>query len=127
MFTVHKHDSVGITPWEYLPAAAGEYKVGQALNVADGQLAATGAIATTPAYICMAEKTVKAGEILPVIRVRHDLVFESQLSAEKTDLAIGDKLSIAADSLTAAAEAGTFEVVGFEDTGKGAKVYGRFN
>lgn len=127
MFTVHKHDSVGTTPWEYLPAAAGTYKVGQALKVAAGKVTASGALTTTPAYICMAEKTAKDGEILPVIRVRKDLVFKTQLSAKNTDLAIGSLLSVAADGLSAAATAGTFEVAGFDGKEAGDAVYGRFN
>ena len=70
MFIIHSHDTAGRQPWEYMAAAAGTYKAGQALTVSAGNVAPIGAaLKTTPPYICMADVTVAAGQTLPVIRV----------------------------------------------------------
>lgn len=114
--------------WEHLPAAAGTYKAGQLLNVADGALAPIGAACkTTPGYLCMADMTVAAGENLPVQRVTKDTVFVTQLSAEAADAVIGSKLEVSAGGLQAdGAAEGTFEVVYIEGTAAGSEVHGRF-
>lgn len=127
MFMPHTYDS-SLQPWEYHPAAAGTYKVGQALKIAGGKVAATGAaLTTTPPYICMAETTVEDGEALPVLRTKHDIVFETTLSAAAESAAIGSKLQVSADGLTVdAATAGSFEVVYLEGTAVGNVVRGRF-
>lgn len=123
-----KSDHGAATPWEYYPGAAGTYKVGQMLKVANGKVTALGAASTTtPPYICMAEKTIEAGENLPVIRVGKDRIFETTLAAAAAEATIGTKLQVAADGLTASgAAAGTFEVVWLEDTAAGSIVHGRF-
>lgn len=127
MIIPHSYDNA-LQPWEYLPAAAGTYKVGQALTVTGGKVAAIGkASTTTPPYICMAETTVADGEALPVIRVRNETIFESTLSEEAAAATIGSKLQVSADGLTVdAAAAGTFEVVYIEGTAAGNVVRGRF-
>ena len=126
-FLPHQSDN-GLQPWEYLPAAAGSYKVGQLLNVTDGKLAAISAVSkTTPPYLCMAEKTVAADELLPVLRVTNDVIFETQLSAEAAAAKIGSLLEVSAGGLEAdAAAAGTFEVVFIDGTAVGDTVRGRF-
>ena len=126
-FKPHQNDNV-LQPWEYFPAAAGTYEVGQMLQLSNGQLAAlSAATKTTPPYVCMARATVAAGEELPVIRVQKDMIFETQLSAEAASAKIGTLLEVSADGLTAdAAEAGTFEVVFLEATAAGSIVRGRF-
>lgn len=127
MIIPHSYDNA-LQPWEYLPAAAGTYKVGQALKVASGKVAATGAaLTTTPPYICMAEVTVADGEALPVIRTKNDIIFETTLSAAAASAAIGSKLQVSADGLTVnATAAGTFEVVYLAGTAEGDVVRGRF-
>lgn len=127
MFMPHSYDSA-LQPWEYLPAAAGTYKVGQALKLASGKVAATGAaLTTTPPYICMAETTVADGEALPVIRTKHDIIFETTLSAAAASAAVGSKLQVSADGLTVnATAAGTFELVHVAGTAEGDMVRGRF-
>ena len=127
MFLPHKSDN-GLQPWEYYPAAAGTYEVGQLLNISDGQLVeVTEASATTPAYLCMGRATVEAGEILPVIRVTHDMIYETTLSAEAADAKIGTKLQVSAGGLQVDATAdGTFEATYIEDTAADSIVHGRF-
>ena len=127
-FKPHQNDN-GLQPWEEFPAAAGTYVVGQALKVTGGQVAAiTAATTTTPPYICMANATVAAGELLPVIRVQKDMIFETELGAAAEAAAIGSKLQVAGGGLVVNASAtGTFELVALEGTEAGAIVRGRFN
>lgn len=128
MITIHKHDSSSRQPWEYLPAAAGTYKAGQALTVTDGKLTAIKAAhTTTPPYICMADATVEDGQNLPVIRVTDKVIYETTLSADAADAVVGTKLQVSAGGLEVdAAAAGTFEVTAIEGTAAGSTVYGRF-
>lgn len=54
MFQPWKSDNGAVLPWEYLPAEAGTYHVGQALNLdaTTGHLEAVAAdLDTTPPYI----------------------------------------------------------------------------
>ena len=127
MFLPHQSDN-GLQPWERYPAAAGTYTVGQMLTMKDGKLTALEAASTTtPPYLCMAKKETQDGELLPVIRVTGDMIFETQLGAEAAAAVIGTKLQVRADGLTAdAAAAGTFELTHIEGTAAGDTVYGRF-
>lgn len=126
-----KSDNGAVLPWEYMPAAAGTYQAGQLLSMSGGQLAALAAASTTtPPYLCMADKTVKAGEPLPVTRISHDHIYETQLSAAAADTQIGDKLQVAAGGLKAAVpgtgSSGTFELVSLEGTAADDFVRGRW-
>ena len=128
MFLPYSHDNGALKPWEYIAAAAGTYQVGQLLDVTNGQLSAISAAKkTTPAYVCMANKTVAAGEELPVQRVSKDVIYETRLSAEAAAAKVGTMLEISTGGLLAdAAAAGTFEVVYLEGTAAGSFVRGRF-
>ena len=127
MFLPHKSDN-GLQPFEYYPAAAGTYEIGQLLNVSNGKLVAvSNASTTTPAYVCMAKATVAADEVLPVIRVNHEIIFATTLSAEAADAKLGSKLQVSAGGLQVdAAATGTFEVTAIEGTAAESTVYGRF-
>lgn len=114
--------------WEYFPAAAGTYKNGQLLNVADGLLVPVEEASTAiPPYLCQCDRTVKEGDVIPVVRVSTDAIYHTTLSAEAADAKIGSMLQITAggEQVDASAE-GSFEVVGIEDTAEGSAVYGRF-
>lgn len=126
-FKPHQNDNV-LQPWEYFPAAAGTYEVGQMLAMNNGQLVAlTAATKTTPPYVCMARATVAAGEELPVIRVQKDMIFETQLSTDAAAATAGSVLEVTAGGLMVdAAATGTFEVAFIEDTAAGSTVRGRF-
>lgn len=128
MFFVHKTDTGAVPPWEYMPAAAGTYQAGQLLNAKDGALTPISAASpTTPAYLCMANITVTAGQVVPVTRIQHTAIYETQLSAAAENAAEGAKLQVSAGGLQAdAAAAGSFEVTYIEDTAAGAMVQGRF-
>lgn len=126
-FLPHQNDK-GLQPWEYYPAAAGSYKVGQMLTMTDGKLKALSAASkVTPPYVCMAEKTVAADEPLPVIRVTNEMIFETQLSAAAEAAKIGSLLEVSAGGMAVdATAAGTFELVYIDGTAAEAMVRGRF-
>jgi len=129
MFSPHKTDTGAVLPWEYMPAAAGTYQAGQLLNAKNGSLTTVSAASTTtPGYLCMANITVTAGQLVPVTRIQHTAIYETQLSAEAADAAEGTKLQVSAGGLQVdAAAAGSFEVTYIEDTAAGSMVRGRFN
>ena len=129
MFSPHKTDTGAVLPWEYMPAAAGTYQAGQLLNAKNGSLAPVSAASpTTPGYLCMANITVTAGQLVPVTRIQHTAIYETQLSAEAADAAEGTKLQVSAGGLQVdAAAAGSFEVTYIEDTAAGSVVRGRFH
>ena len=132
MFQPVKTDTGARLPWEYMPAAAGTYVVGQMLNVnASGQVAAiTADLTTTPAYMCMGNVKIEtAGGILPVTRVQDDVIYETELAVAASTAVVGSKLQVANGGLGVSKPAsgnGTFEVTWLEGTTAGAGVRGRF-
>ena len=128
MFTIHKTDTGAVVPWEYLPAAAGEYKAGQMLEVKNGNLTAIGEASTkTPGYLCMGNVTAAAGDPVPVTRVQKDAVYETTLSVQTAGAVVGARLQISAGGEQVdGGAAGTFEVVDALGTEAGAIVHGRF-
>ncbi len=129
MFLPYSHDKGALQPWEYLEAAASTYEIGQLLDVSGGKLTAiTEAKTTTPAYVCMAKRTVEEGQTLPVQRVCKDVIYETKLSAAAASATVGTKLQVSKGGLLAdGAAAGTFEVVYIEGTAADSVVRGRFN
>lgn len=133
MFVPHKNAAGNVIPWEYLPAGAITPKVGMALVQTSGNLAiATGANA--PTYLSMIEKdsACTAGDLIPVIRVDHDTIYETSNSASFASIKKGDKVTLHASNglqVTATKTDGVAEVVDFDDvaaSGTGGKVYVRF-
>ena len=122
MFIPYKSKDGAVTPWEYLPVSAITPKVGMALIQTGGNLAiATGT--NVPTYISMVEKdsACAAGDIIPVIRVEKDVIYET---TNKVTLHASDGLQV-----TATKTDGVAEVVDFDDVaaaGAGGKVYVRF-
>ena len=133
MFVPHKNAAGNVIPWEYLPCSAITPKIGMALTQSSGNLAiATGT--TAPPYISMCEKdsACTAGDIIPVIRVDHDTIYETTNSASFASIHKGDKVTLHASSglaVTATTTSGVAEVVDFDAvaaSGTGGKVYVRF-
>ena len=132
-FLLHSIDGSGHIPGiEYLPCSAITPKAGMALTQSSGNLAiATGT--TAPTYISLVEKSaaVSAGTIIPVMRINHDMIFETTLSASGTSLNLGDKVTLHASDgmqVTATTSSGKAEIVQFCTTAKasGDKVRVRF-
>lgn len=126
-FVPVKSDHGAVLPFEYLPAAAGDYHVGQLVEVKNGEVTAlAAAAAATPPYLCMHEGKKEKGDLLPVTRVSRDYIYETALDAAMDAAVIGARLSIAADGLAPAAAAGTFEVTAADGTSAGDTIRGRF-
>lgn len=121
MFLPHKNAAGNVHPWEYLPSAAITPKAGMAMVQSGGNLVAAKGT-DRPTYICMTERdaAVTAGEIIPVIRVDEDTVYETTNSAAFTSVKLGDKVKLhASDGLQVTATAGgPAEVVWFDDAAK---------
>lgn len=129
-FKIHKIDDGRIPGIEYLPCGAITPKVGMALVQSAGNLAiATGT--TAPTYISMCEKdsACAAGDIIPVIRVSKDMVFETTFSAAATSVKLGNKVTLHASdgmSVTATTTDGVAEVVYMGGTASGSMCRVRF-
>lgn len=131
MFLPEKTDHGAVAPFEYLPAAAGDYTVGQMLIIIGGVLTAiTAAQTEAPSYLCVSERTIEtAGDLLPVTRVEQGTVYGAPLAADAADAAVGSLLQVSADgteALYGTGADGCFEVVALEGTARGDIVYGRF-
>ena len=129
-FLIHSTDDGHALPWEYLPAGAITPKVGMALTQSSGNLAPASGT-TKPTYISMREQdtALTAGDLIPVVRVQPDVIFETELSAAGTGLKVGNKVTIATDGLrvTATTSEGVAEIVEILGTEIGDKVRVRFN
>lgn len=133
MFVPHKNAAGNVIPWEVLPAGAITPKVGMALIQTSGNLAiATGTNAPTYISMCEKDSACTAGDLIPVIRVDHDTIYETTNSAAFTTIKRGDKVTLHATNglqVTATTTSGVAEVVDFDDAavaGAGGKVYVRF-
>jgi len=128
-FKFHSTDDGRVPATEYLPAGAITPKIGLALIQTGGLLvAAVGEQA--PGYISMCEKkqACAAGEVIPVVRVSGDIIFETAFSADAGSVALGDKVTISADGLSVTATTGgPAEVVYMDGTENGSMCRVRFN
>ena len=129
-FLPHKVDgSCRPQSLEYLPASAITPKVGLALVQSSGLLAiATGT--NKPTYICMTEgPTLTSGDVIPVLRVNPDMVFETAFSASASSANVGQKVTLhASDGLrvTGTTTSGVAEIVFKEGSAAGDMCLVRF-
>lgn len=114
--TIYQTDDGRNPALEYLPCSAMVPKVGMALKMSEGQLAAAGGT-DVPTYLSMTEResVCEAGELIPVMRILGDIIFETPTPegfAEKP----GGKVQLAADGLGIAnATGGCAEIVYTDD------------
>lgn len=129
-FKVHSTDDGRVPGIEYLPCGAITPKVGMALVQTSGNLAiATGANKPTYISMCERETACTAGDLIPVMRVQPDMIFETIWSAAATAVKLGNKVTLhASDGLqvTATTTDGVAEVVGIDGTAVGDTVRVRF-
>ena len=129
-FKLHSTDDGRVPAIEYLPCGAITPKVGMALLQTSGNLAiATGT--NKPTYISMCEKdsACTAGDIIPVLRVQPDMIFETTNSAAFSSISKGDKVTLHASSglqVTATTTSGVAEVIYSDGTETGSAVRVRF-
>ena len=128
MFALHTFGAVGTPALEYLPVSAIAPRIGLAMTMEDGLLTPVSG-ASAPTYICMTERETAcdAGEKIPVVRVQHEIVFETTFSEDAEAVKLGDKLTIAEDGMqVTATTGGAAEVVAVLGTAKGDAVRIRF-
>lgn len=129
-FVPYSTEEGRVQPWEYLPCSAITPKIGMALVQSSGNLAiATGT--TKPTHISMVEKSaaVTAGDLIPVIRVEPDMVFEVTNSASLSGVTIGSKLTLHASNglqITGTTTSGVAELVYKEADASGSRCLVRF-
>ena len=128
-FKIYSTDDNRVPGIEYLPASAITPKVGMALTQTTGQLALA-TDTTAPTYISMCEKDSKctAGDIIPVIRVNKDMIFETTFAAAATSVKLGSKVTLYTDGLqvTGTTESGVAEVVYMDGAAAGDMCRVRF-
>lgn len=128
MFKIHTTDDGRVPGIEYLPCTGEvQLQVGMLLTQTNGKLAVcTGT--DVPQYIAMCEKESAEGELIPVIRVQKDMIFETECSASFTSVKLGNKVTIDATGtkLTATTTSGVAEIVYIDDTKIGSMVRCRF-
>ncbi len=130
MFLNIKTDDGHVAPFEKFPCSAITPKNGMAMVPSSGKLAiATGT--NKPEFICVEEhdSAVAADTMVTVVRVDHDTVYETELSAAGTSLKPGDKVTLHASNglqVTATTTSGVAEIVYIDGTAIGDKVHVRF-
>ena len=130
-FKPHSTSGGELIPYEYMPCAAITPVVGMALYESSGNLT-TASAANIATYVSMVTKTaaVTAGDLIPVVRIQKDQIWEAPLAGESS-LTVGATTDIASGGLTVAASGSSgsnVEVVAFPEGVKtaGAKVRLRF-
>ena len=130
-FIPHTNSDGRVEPWEYLPVTAIQPTIGMALVLSSGKLAiATGT--AKPEFISMVEAagTMTAGDIIPVIKVAPDTVFETTNSASLSGVAIGAKVTLHASNgcqVTGTTTSGVAEIVDKDGDDVGSRVLVRFS
>lgn len=128
-FIIHSTDDGRIPGIEYLPCSAIAPKIGLALIQTDGKLAIA-AGENKPTYISMCQKQdgCTDGELIPVIRVQPDMIFETSWSEAAASVKLGDKVTLSTDGeqATATTTNGVAEVIGSDGTATGDTVRVRF-
>lgn len=128
-FKIHTTDDGRVPGIEYLPCGAITPKIGMALKQTGGNLAAaTAAVAPTYISLCERETAVTEGELIPVLRVQPDMIFETEWSEDASTIKLGDKVKInAGDAMSVTATTGgVAEVVNILGTAAGDAVRVRF-
>lgn len=111
--------------WEYLPAYSITPKVGMALYFDSGYLKVSdGTTSKKPTYISMLEASTActAGDLIPVIRIQPDALYDVPTYASQSSNGPGTKVTIHSDGLqiTATTTNGTVEIVDKHNAGTSA-------
>lgn len=100
-----------------VPVTAGEaYSMGEALVITGGKVTKCGATAK-PTHMCSQDQAADAKETVLVYPISGTMVFETSVTAAPTALAVGAKVTLAADGLgvTATTTNGVCEIVDLRD------------
>lgn len=122
-FLPYKFDgSVRPQSIEYLPAGAITPKVGMVLRLdtSTGLLAVCADSDNPPKYLSLVQRgaALTSGEVIPVMRINPDMVFETTFSASATSRKAGEKVTISNGvQATATTTKGVCEIVKIIGTG----------
>ena len=126
MFRLISTDDGRELPFEYMPASAITPKYGMALYLTSGKLAVA-SVANRAEYMCCREgdAALTAGDIIPVVKIQEDQVWETTSSDTPT---VGVGMDVASGGLTVATKNGSTGIGNFipeavTDTGA---IRGRF-
>ena len=129
-FIPHSNEDGRVNPWKYLPCSAITPKIGMALVQSSGNLAiATGT--NKPTFISMVDKdsACTAGDIIPVIKVLPDQIFECTNSASLSGVNIGQKVTLHASNglqITGTTSSGVATLVAKDADASGSRCLVRF-
>ena len=125
MFKLYSTDDGRQAPWEYLPCSAIQPKYGEAMYIASGKLAlASGS--NRAQYVCMRQEdaAVSAGDIIPVVKIQPDQVWETTAAASTYSVGLGYDVHTDGLSIKLASQSATSNfVLNYVD---GTEVRGRF-
>ena len=130
-FIPYQNEDGRVAPWEYLPCGAITPKLGMALYLSSGVFAiATGT--TKPTHISMCERSAActSGDIIPVVKVQPDQVFECTASASLSGVPIGSKVTLHASNglqVTGTTASGVATIVAKDGDSSGSRVLVRFD
>lgn len=130
-FIPHTNEDGRVNPWKYLPCSAIKPSIGMALVQSSGNLViATGT--TKPTHIAMvdADDTKTAGDLIPVIEVQPDQVFECTNSASLSGVPIGSKVTLHASNglqITGTTTSGVARLVAKEGDAAGSRCLVKFD
>ena len=107
MFNFKKSLDGSVMQLVKMPAAAGDYKVGEALTYSGGKLAAASGNAVVQ-YICADNAKLEAAGDIIVSPVTSDMIFNAKLTAFSAGTVVaGERLQISADGMGVTATAAT--------------------
>ena len=112
-FMPHAYLDGEVRPWTYLAVAAATYTVGQYIPAVNA--------------VSMANKTIATGDLLPVVLVDKDVIFDAPLTAANSGIAVGTAYTVTSDGVTANATDGVFVVTEYDGKAKDDHVRGYFN
>ena len=112
-FMPHAYTDGEVRAWTYLAAPAATYTKGQ-------YVAALNAVS-------MADMTVTAGDLLPVLLCEKGIIFDAPLTAASSSIAVGTAYTVTGAGVTATSTDGVFVVTEFDGKAKDDHVRGYFN
>ena len=129
-FIPYQNEDGRVAPWEYLPCGTITPKLGMALVQFSGNLAVAGGT-TKPTHISMCERSSACtpGDLIPVIRVQPDQVFETTNSASLSGVNVGDKVTLHTSNgcqVTGTKTSGVATIVAKDGDAAGSRVLVRF-
>lgn len=111
-FIPHAYTDGEVRPWTYITPAAATYTVGKYISAQKA--------------VSMADKTVAAGDELPVVLCDDQIIFEAPLTVNSSSIAVGTAYTVTDAGVTATTTDGVFVITEFDGKTAGDLVRGYF-